>query len=215
MAFLRKHRTLTIVLGIILAYAVVKVLSIVPITAKGPLLNKYYMQLLMLAGINIIMTVSLGMVNGFTGQFSIGHAGFMAVGAYTSAMVTTVLVPIAGMSKWIGYPIYILAIILGGLLKLNQNKGGKKVPLLGDVPLVGGLFRSANTLDKQSKLYVFVKAEIIRPADRGNQRLEDLEKISERDRQAFEEHEQEFQDHETWPGIKPKPAPPARVLDAR
>ena len=81
MALLRKHRTLTIVLGIILAYAVIKLLSVIPLTAKGPLLNKYYMQLLMLAGINIIMTVSLGMVNGFTGQFSIGHAGFMGIGA--------------------------------------------------------------------------------------------------------------------------------------
>ena len=43
-----------------------------------------------LIGINIVMTVSLDMVNGFTGQFFVGRAGFMAVGAYTSAMITTV-----------------------------------------------------------------------------------------------------------------------------
>ena len=40
----------------------------------------------MLCGINVILAVSLNLINGFTGQFSIGHAGFMAVGAYGSAM---------------------------------------------------------------------------------------------------------------------------------
>lgn len=106
-------------------------------------------------------------------------------------------------------------IILGGLLKLNQSKGDTKVPLLGDVPFVGGLFRGASASDKQSKLYVFVKAEIIRPAEQENRRLDDLAKISERNREAFEEHEHEFQSHQTWPGVEPEPMPPARVLDAR
>ena len=40
------------------------------------------------AGINIILALSLNLVNGFTGQFSIGHAGFMAVGAYTAGLIT-------------------------------------------------------------------------------------------------------------------------------
>ncbi|WP_394840566.1 branched-chain amino acid ABC transporter permease [Pendulispora brunnea] len=44
--------------------------------------------ILMMAGINVILAVSLNVVNGFTGQFSIGHAGFMAVGAYTAAKIT-------------------------------------------------------------------------------------------------------------------------------
>jgi branched-chain amino acid transport system permease protein len=39
-------------------------------------------------GINIILAVSLNLINGYTGQFSLGHAGFMAVGGYTSAMLT-------------------------------------------------------------------------------------------------------------------------------
>ena len=39
---------------------------------------------------NIILAVSLNLVNGFTGQFSLGHAGFMAVGAYGSAKLTLV-----------------------------------------------------------------------------------------------------------------------------
>jgi branched-chain amino acid transport system permease protein len=48
----------------------------------------YYARVIMLAGINIILAVSLNLITGFTGQFSIGHAGFMAVGAYSSAYLT-------------------------------------------------------------------------------------------------------------------------------
>ena len=51
-------------------------------------LDPYQFQLLVLCGINVILAVSLNLVNGFTGQFSIGHAGFMALGAYGSAMFT-------------------------------------------------------------------------------------------------------------------------------
>jgi branched-chain amino acid transport system permease protein len=51
-------------------------------------LNPYYYQVLVLIGINVILAVSLNLINGFTGLFSIGHAGFMAIGAYTSAAVS-------------------------------------------------------------------------------------------------------------------------------
>jgi branched-chain amino acid transport system permease protein len=45
----------------------------------------YYYDILINIGINIILAVSLNLVNGYTGQFSLGHAGFMAVGAYAAA----------------------------------------------------------------------------------------------------------------------------------
>jgi branched-chain amino acid transport system permease protein len=48
--------------------------------------NPYVLQIIVLCGINIVLAVSLNLINGFTGQFSIGHAGFMAIGAYGSAM---------------------------------------------------------------------------------------------------------------------------------
>lgn len=41
--------------------------------------------------INVIMSVSLNLINGYTGQFSLGHAGFMAVGAYVSVVLTAKL----------------------------------------------------------------------------------------------------------------------------
>jgi branched-chain amino acid transport system permease protein len=48
-----------------------------------------YALILISVGVNVVLAVSLNVVNGFTGQFSLGHAGFMAVGAYTAAKITT------------------------------------------------------------------------------------------------------------------------------
>src|SRR5688500_15910750 len=45
----------------------------------------YNQRVVMLIGFNIVLAVSLQLINGFSGQFSLGHAGFMAVGAYMAA----------------------------------------------------------------------------------------------------------------------------------
>ncbi|SDN44892.1 branched-chain amino acid ABC transporter permease [Bacillus sp. OK048] len=52
------------------------------------ILNAFYSNMLILMSINIILAASLHLVIGITGQFSIGHAGFLAVGAYVSAIIT-------------------------------------------------------------------------------------------------------------------------------
>jgi branched-chain amino acid transport system permease protein len=49
--------------------------------------NDFYAKILVDIAISVILAVSLTMVNGFTGQFSIGHAAFMAVGAYAAACI--------------------------------------------------------------------------------------------------------------------------------
>jgi branched-chain amino acid transport system permease protein len=51
-------------------------------------LNDYRELVLMYIGINVILTVSLNLVNGYMGEFSVGHGGFMAVGAYVSSILT-------------------------------------------------------------------------------------------------------------------------------
>jgi branched-chain amino acid transport system permease protein len=53
----------------------------------------YYYDILINIGINVILAVSLNLVNGYTGQFSLGHAGFMAVGAYAAGSWTNHLSP--------------------------------------------------------------------------------------------------------------------------
>ncbi len=50
--------------------------------------SEYFVYLSLLVGVNVVLAVSLNVINGMTGQFSIGHAGFMAVGAFSSALVS-------------------------------------------------------------------------------------------------------------------------------
>lgn len=49
---------------------------------------RYYNRIIVMMGINITLAVSLNIINGHAGQFSLGHAGFMAVGAYGAAYLT-------------------------------------------------------------------------------------------------------------------------------
>jgi branched-chain amino acid transport system permease protein len=52
------------------------------------ILPQYLVRILIVMGINIILVSSLGLSNGFTGVFSLGHVGFMALGAYSSGILT-------------------------------------------------------------------------------------------------------------------------------
>ena len=52
------------------------------------IINDYLQATIVTICINIMLAVSLNLVTGFTGQFSLGHAGFMAVGAYSTALIT-------------------------------------------------------------------------------------------------------------------------------
>ena len=63
-------------------------LLVINYLAATDALDWYYAGVLSTAGIYIILTTSLNLINGITGQLSIGHAGFMAVGAYTAALLS-------------------------------------------------------------------------------------------------------------------------------
>jgi branched-chain amino acid transport system permease protein len=75
-----------------LALAVVLVLFVLR-TVLESVVIEYVQRIVLLAGINVILAVGLNLINGTTGQFSIGHAGFMAVGAYAAAFSGTELRP--------------------------------------------------------------------------------------------------------------------------
>ena len=51
-------------------------------------LSSYTQLILMFVGVNVMMSSSLNLVNGYMGEFSCGHAGFMAVGAYITSLLT-------------------------------------------------------------------------------------------------------------------------------
>lgn len=75
-------KNLLILGSILLTFAIVKALIMVGI------INSFYEITIATIAINIIMAVSLNLVTGFTGQFSLGHAGFMSIGAYVCAIVS-------------------------------------------------------------------------------------------------------------------------------
>jgi branched-chain amino acid transport system permease protein len=97
-------------------------LVLLGINALTPRLDPYFLEVCMKVGISIILAVSLNLVNGYTGQFSLGHAGFMAVGAYTSAALTLFAGPkILPSLKVLGETgstsvLFLAAIIAGGLM---------------------------------------------------------------------------------------------------
>jgi len=80
-----------------------------------PPLNSYYFDVLIGLGINVILAVSLNLVNGYTGQFSLGHAGFMAVGAYTSAWLTLSYGYALGAGALSTTTTFVLALLGGGI----------------------------------------------------------------------------------------------------
>jgi branched-chain amino acid transport system permease protein len=73
------------------------------------LLDPYLQLIVMYIGINVILTVSLNLVNGYMGEFSVGHAGFMAIGAYVASFLTVKVIP-AHLVAWL-FP---LAVVTGG-----------------------------------------------------------------------------------------------------
>ena len=75
--------------GSIVYYTILCVLAVA--AAKLGILNAYVQLILMYVGINIILSTSLNLVNGYMGEFSVGHAGFMAVGAYVTSILNILL----------------------------------------------------------------------------------------------------------------------------
>jgi branched-chain amino acid transport system permease protein len=73
-------------------------------------LDLYLQLILIYVGINIILTVSLNLINGYMGEFSVGHAGFMAVGAYIASLLTVHVFPPGAQNL-----LFPLAILAGGI----------------------------------------------------------------------------------------------------
>ena len=78
----RKSDLVLLVLGLVVFAALQGLIS-------AKLIGAFWQLNLLLIGINIILATSLNLINGYAGQFSLGHAGFMAVGAYVSVVLTT------------------------------------------------------------------------------------------------------------------------------
>lgn len=74
--------------NIMAAVLILAIYAVVEMMIRQGIIDSYIELNIVLIGINVILAVGLNLVTGFTGQFSLGHAAFMAVGAYVSAIVT-------------------------------------------------------------------------------------------------------------------------------
>ena len=75
------------------ALAIALLVGLGPALESGRIIDPYWFQILLVMGINVTLAVSLNLINGFCGQFSIGHAGFMALGGYSAAWMTLHALP--------------------------------------------------------------------------------------------------------------------------
>lgn len=85
-------------------------------------LNNYYLRIVQLIGIYVVLTASLNLTNGYTGDFSLGHAAFMAIGGYSAALlsmpVTIKVLQLTDAPSWLqetALP-FALATVVGGVL---------------------------------------------------------------------------------------------------
>ncbi len=97
---------LTIVAALL--YAIIEVLYVTGV------LNGYVLHIINQSLVYVILASSLNLINGIIGQFSLGHMGFAAVGAYVSGSLTTLIFKITPNSS-MGYPIFVAGILLGGV----------------------------------------------------------------------------------------------------
>ncbi|MBM3846674.1 MAG: branched-chain amino acid ABC transporter permease [Verrucomicrobia bacterium] len=83
------------------------------ISAFSHRFNSYYLGVALDVGIAVILAVSLNLINGHTGQFSLGHAGFMASGAYVSALCTIHVLPL--VDPRLQPVVFCASLLVGGL----------------------------------------------------------------------------------------------------
>lgn len=79
-------KNICIIVGVLITYGVLFGLI------SANVINSYYKGIITFALINVILAVSLNLIVGFTGQLCLGHAGFMSIGAYVSAIITQKLI---------------------------------------------------------------------------------------------------------------------------
>ena len=99
---------------------IVAVMISLGISMLSDSLDAYYLDIALNVGINIILAVSLNLVNGHTGQFSLGHAAFMSLGAYGAAVFTLEasgkLIPmLSGPGAFATGAAFLIALLVGGI----------------------------------------------------------------------------------------------------
>jgi branched-chain amino acid transport system permease protein len=143
------------------------------LAAAAFLAGDYVQRIVIIIGINVVLVVSLNLSNGFTGVFSLGHVGFMAIGAYTAAILTLPLnlkaVNLPGLPGWLGHlalPFLPATLIAGGVaaavalpvgLSLMRLRGAYiSVATLGFLVIVQVVLVNWDTLTRGARTFAGV-----------------------------------------------------------
>ena len=156
-------------------------LALVLLAWLGPMfLPQYYVRVLIVMGINVVLVSSLGLSNGFTGVFSLGHVGFVALGAYVSGILT---LPVSAKLAYLpelpsflaGYDLpFLPATLLAGafcavvgliigipLMRLSGNY--VSVATLGFLVIVNNVLVNAETLTRGARTFTGIPAHTTLP----------------------------------------------------
>ena len=95
--------------NIIKIVAIIAIYILILTLLNGNILSRQYKSIVIPIIVNIILAVSLNLVTGFLGELSLGHAGFMSIGAYTGALISV-------YSKFPPLPTIIIAMLAGSTI---------------------------------------------------------------------------------------------------
>lgn len=114
--------------------------GIVQLLISSGMLNPFYSNMLIFIAINVILATSLHLVIGITGQFSIGHAGFLAVGAYVSAILTMKMQMPFSVALIVGGLVAALAGLIVGIPSLRLKGDYLAIATLGFAEIIRIIF---------------------------------------------------------------------------
>jgi branched-chain amino acid transport system permease protein len=98
-----------------LIYCIVLYVIIMALSSSGVILNDYLMIIINISLVYVILATSLNLINGITGQFSVGHMGFAAVGAYVCGTFTTLAWKLPNDGSFSTILLFVAALVLGGI----------------------------------------------------------------------------------------------------
>ncbi|MFL2029892.1 branched-chain amino acid ABC transporter permease [Loigolactobacillus zhaoyuanensis] len=133
----------------ILGYVLIYALEMVGV------IDQFGETTLVLIGINIILATSLNLVIGFAGQFSLGHAGFMALGAYSSALVTSVIPTVGGflIGLLVGILVAGLVALIVGIPTLRLNGDYLAIATMGAAEIIRIILNNLKITNGPAGLY--------------------------------------------------------------
>ncbi|MFD0898192.1 branched-chain amino acid ABC transporter permease [Loigolactobacillus binensis] len=133
----------------ILGYVLIYALEMVGV------IDQFAETTLVLIGINIILATSLNLVIGFSGQFSLGHAGFMALGAYSSALVTSAIPSVGGflLGLLVGMIVAGIVALVVGIPTLRLNGDYLAIATMGVAEIIRIILNNLKITNGPAGLY--------------------------------------------------------------